>query len=433
VETRSKPKMIVLDPQVRTHDWNMLNNRKRLGFPSPRSLLPPPGTEWYFHPYFSTRTRRDRLTVGVQPTVWYNDGGGVTLGIRTRDDYLGRFEQNQALVTHSTGWGADGGVHDTDFFLRARNPVFLRAPNLTQTFDGFNLEGRYGGSASFEWSRRAHLTFGPAWTHSVALQWVATDDFRYLDRGLYDPVGTVEVRLGSGVSITRGKWQLAARSSAGGGLAYNRQGLAASGRPNLDPFYFRGSVEATARRGLARSLGLGVRLFVGAATGSHAAAKQRQIYFQGADPLEELYNPFLRSRGALLVGDDFHYHAPGGAGVRGVDARISTAALAALNLELERTVLARPTAHLFNRIALAAFGDLSHTIGGGAQPLTGDRVRFLGDAGFGFRAEHRIGDTSFMTRFDLPLYVSRSELAQDRAPADDKLAFRWTFSFEPEF
>jgi hypothetical protein len=103
----------------------------------------------------------------------------------------------------------------------------------------------------------------------------------------------------------------------------------------------------------------------------------------------------------------------------------------ALNLELERTVLARPMAKLFQRIALAAFTDLARGIGGAAQPLTGDRLRFLADAGIGLRAEHRIGDTDFMTRLDVPLYLSRPELAQDRAPGDDELEFRWTFSFEP--
>jgi hypothetical protein len=204
VVTQSKPKQVILDPRVRSHDWNFLNNRKRLGWLSPRSLLPPPGTDWYIHPYFSTRSRRDRLTVGLQPTVWYNDAGGVTLGIRSRDDYLGRFEQNQALVSLSTGWGVDDDVRDVDIFLRARNPVFLRAANVSQTFDAFNIEGRYGAAASIDWSRRAHLSFGPTWSSSVSMQWVATDDFRYLDPGQYDPVSTVEVRLGSGVKNQSG-------------------------------------------------------------------------------------------------------------------------------------------------------------------------------------------------------------------------------------
>jgi hypothetical protein len=433
VETRSKPKRVILDPLVRTHDWNMLNNQKRVGGFLSRLFGSDRPIENYFHPYFSTRSRRDRLTAGFHPTVWYNDAGGVTVGLRLLDDYLGRFEQNQVLLSQSTGWGVEDGEEDTDFFLRLRNPVLLRRPNQYQTFDAFNIEGRYGAAATVEWSRRAHLSFGPRWTHRARLMWVATDDFRYLDRGFYDDVGIVELQLGGGVATQAGTWQVGIRSSVGGGLAYNRQGFAAAGRPDLDPFYFRGYLEGTARHRLARSLGLGARLYLGAGVGSHDAAKQRQIYFQGSDPLAQLNNPFLRSRGALLVGDDFNYHSPGGAGVRGADARLSTAAIISVNLELEQTVLARPSAHLLNRVALAVFTDVSHGIGGTSQLLTGDRIRFLGDAGVGLRAEHRIGDTEFSTRLDLPLYVSRPELAQDRRPGDGDLEFRWTFSFEPAF
>jgi hypothetical protein len=84
-------------------------------------------------------------------------------------------------------------------------------------------------------------------------------------------------------------------------------------------------------------------------------------------------------------------------------------------------------------VSLALFTDLAHGIGSMSQtPATG-RLRFLGDAGVGIRATHRIGDTEFVTRFDLPLFMSRPELAQDQRPGDDDLEFRWTFSFEPAF
>jgi hypothetical protein len=433
LRTRSKPKQVVLDPRTRTHDWNMLNNRKRVGGLLTRIFSSKPGVESYFHPYFSTRSRRDRLTAGLHPIVWYNEAGGVTVGVRNLTDYMGRYEQNQSLVTVSTGWGVDEGIEDTDFFIRRRNPVELRGPNQFQVLDVYNIEGRYGARVSFERARRAHLTFGPLWTHRASLQWVAVDDFRYLDPGYYDDVDIVEVQLGSGVATEAGKWQLRLRSSLGGGLAYNREGLAASGRPELDPFFFRGFLEGSVRRQLGRLLGMGVRAYIGAGLGSNDAAKQRQIYFQGSDPFEQLYNPFLRSRRALLVGDDFRYHSPGGAGVRGVDPRVSTAAIVALNLELEQTILTQPDAHLFQRVALAAFTDASHGIGGTAQLLTGGRIKLLADAGVGLRAEHRIGDTRFSTRFDFPLYVSRPELAQDRGAGDEKLEFRWTFSFQPAF
>ncbi len=431
IETRTRPREVLVDPRVRAHDWNMLNNRRQLRFSWARLIAPFPGTDIYFHRYFSTRSRRDRLTMGVQPTVWYNDAGGVTLGIRSRTDYFGRFEQNVSLVSQPTGVGTDNDVGGPDFFLRVRNPTFLRAPNLSQTLDVFNVEGRYGARIEVERTSREHLAFGPTRTSGIVLQWVHPDDFDYLDPGYYENVGTVELALTRGITTRSGAWQLAARSSVGGGLAYNRNGLAASGRADLDPFYFHGTVEGSAKRALGRYFRFGARLYAGVGAGNDEAPKQRQIYLQGADPLEQLANPFLRSRGALLVGDDFRYQMPGGAGLRGIDPRVSTASVVALNLELERTMVTRRKARLFNRIAVAAFTDLAQAIGGSAQPLIGDRIRFLADGGIGLHAEHRIGDTRFVTRFDLPLFVSRPRLAQDRMPDDDRLAFRWVFSFQP--
>ena len=432
VLTLGRPRAVEIDPAVRSHDWNMLNNRKVLGFSLPRTLAPPPGTDFYFHPYFRTRVRRERMTVGLHPTLWYNAAAGLTLGVRSRDDYLGRFEQHVTLVSYGTGLGVDREVRDLDFFLRARNPVFLRAPNTGQTFDVYNVEGRFGATARVDWSRRARLGGGPVWSAGLGLQWVHPDDFRYLDPGLYDDVATVEAQVNGGVETASGAWRLALRATAAGGLAYNRAGLAAVGR-TVDPFYARGTLEAVARRPLGRSLGLGVRVFAGAAGGEHDAARQRRIYVQGADPLARLGNPFLRSRGALLVGDDFRYHQPGGGGVRGVDPRVSTGALVALNVELERTLLRRPDAGLFGRVSLAAFADLAQAIGGGSQPLTGEPLRFLADAGIGLRAEHRIGDTPFVTRVDFPVYLNEPDLAQHREGRDDEVAFRWTFGLQPAF
>jgi len=431
IPTRTKPRSVLLDPLVRSHDWNMLNNRKPIGFSLERLLVPYPATDVYFHRYFSTRVRRDRMTMGLQPVAWYNDAGGLTLGFRSRTDYLGRFEQNAALVTYGTGIGVADDAPEVDAWLRTRNPVMLRAPNLSETLDLFRVEGRYGGAIDLERSRRAHLAFGPVWSQGLSLQWVHPDDFRYLDRGYYDDVGTVELAVASGISTQAGPWQLAARTRFGYGLAYNRDGLDAI-RGDLDQFYERLTLEGTARRSLGGPWSLGARVYLGFTGGDDLPAKQRQIYLQGADPLERLMNPFLRSRGSLLEGEDMNYQLPGGGGVRGIDPRVSTRGLAALNAELERTIITRPTARLFSRVALAAFTDLAQGLERDRDAVLTGRIRFIGDAGIGLRAEHRIGDTRFVTRFDLPLWVNRPELAQDRSPGDDELAFRWVFSFEPE-
>jgi hypothetical protein len=409
----------------------MLNNRRLIGFSLERLLVPIPATDVYFHRYFSTRVRRDHLTMGLQPVAWYNDAGGLTLGARSRTDYLGRFEQNVALLTYGTGAGVDDDAPEVDLWLRQRNPVVFRAPNLTETLDLFRVEGRYGAMLDLERSRRTHLTFGPVWSQGLSIQWVHPDDFRYLDRGYYDDVGTVELAVSGGVATQAGPWQLGGRLKTAYGLAYNRDGLDAA-RGDLDPFYGRITVEGTAGRSLGRQWSLAARLYLGLAGGDHLPAKQRQIYLQGADPLERLTNPFLRSRGSLLEGEDVNYQLPGGGGVRGIDPRVSTGGLVALNAEVERTLITRPKARLFSRVALAGFTDLAQGIENESDAAFTGRIRFIGDAGVGLRAEHRIGDTRFVTRLDLPLWVNRPELAQDRSPGDNEFAFRWVFSFEPE-
>ncbi|MGH7702656.1 MAG: hypothetical protein ACREMO_06155, partial [Gemmatimonadales bacterium] len=161
--------------------------------------------------------------------------------------------------------------------------------------------------------------------------------------------------------------------------------------------------------------------------------KQRQVFLAGADPYQQLYTPFLRSRGAPLVGSDFNYHSPGGAGVRGLDSHLSGSQAYALGAELERQLFRRPSGGVFGLVNLAGFGDLALANGDVGGGLSGGTLRAVGDAGLGVRAEHRIGDTRFVTRFDFPLYVSRPLQAQDRGPGSNRFGFRWTFSFEPAF
>jgi hypothetical protein len=262
----------------------------------------------------------------------------------------------------------------------------------------------------------------------LGLAWVAPDDFRYLDRGYYEDAGTVELSLRGGVTDRRNTWDLAARMSAAGGLAYHRRGLAAAtGRADLDPFYGRFTLEASARQSSAAAWRLGFRFYGGLSTSGDDPVKQRQIYAAGQDPLEQLVNPFLRSEGALLVRPDLYYHAPGGGNLRGFDPRLSAQGLVAINIELERAIVSRPKAKFFRRVALAGFGD--------AGELFGDAglTRFLADLGVGLRADHRIGETSFVTRVDLPLFVNRPALAQDTDPGADRAGFRWSFSFTPVF
>jgi hypothetical protein len=430
VPTRSKPKEIRLDPRLRTRDWNMLNNVYRRGWLWPSRH---PKEKAYLDTWFSERRARDQVSHGFLPTVWYNDAAGLTFGLRGRENYFGRFERNLELVSVGTGVESDHDVKDVDFFMRLQNPVRFRSPGMTQTFEGYNVEGRFGGRIALEKSRQFHLGWGPTRTVSASLSWMQPDDLRYLDPGYYEDAGIVELELGHGVSDRVGPWSLGFRASAAAGLAYNRRGLtAALLRSDVPGQYGRFTVEGTARRALGRRWLLGARVYGGITTGSDAVVKQRQIYLSGADPLEQFGNPFLRSAGALLVRPDVYYTQPGGAGLRGYDPRLSSAGVVALNGELERTLLSRPQGKLFRRVGLALFGDAGHGIRDFVTGRT-DKLEFLADAGVGLRAEHRIGETTFTTRVDFPLLVSRPELAQDTDPGNDEAGFRWQFSFSPAF
>jgi hypothetical protein len=426
--TRTEPREVRLDPDGQAHDWNMLNNRYRFVLLGKRA----PPEHQYLDTWFSERESRDRMERGWMPVAWYNDAGGFTAGFRTRSNYLGRFNLDQLMLSYGTGWGSDLNVRNLDFFLRIKNPPSLRTPRQSQRFEAFRTEGRWGGLLGWSAWSQPHLAFGPRWTQGLTLRLVNVDDVRFLDPGQWENVGIVELTSESSVRTRSGRWQLGGRLSLGGGLAFASDGLS-SVRPGLNPFYFRGELEGTARRTIATSLDLGVRAYAGVGTGNQDAAKQRQIYVSSSDPFQQLNNPFLRSDGALLVRDDVAYQAPGGANVRAVDFRVSSPSLVAANVELERSLRRKQNGRLFNRVSVAAFGDVAQSIDGETQPLSGERLGFIADAGLGARASHRIGQTSFVTRFDFPLFLSHPEYARNDFARDRQFDFRWLFSFEMAF
>jgi hypothetical protein len=420
VETRTKPREVHLDPRFRTRDWNMLNNSWRRGW---LFATREPRRERYIDTWFSERAARDRRTEGYMPVAWYNDAGGITLGLRTRENYFGRFEQHLALLSFGTSWESDFDVEDTDLFLRFQNPVGLRHPGLRQTLEAYNVEGRFGGMLQVEQTVRTTFR-GPVHRYGATVRWMQPDDFRYLDPGHWEDAGTVEAMLHASATDTRNGWTLGAAVAGGAGIAYNRRGLITATGRDIDPFYGRGTLELTAGRVFKQKTRLGLRLYGGLATSGDLPAKQRQIYLAGADPIERFSNPFLRSRGALLIREDVNYHMTGGGNLRGFDSRLSAEGLAAANVELERTFYAKRENKLFNRVGLAIFGDLGRLLG--ERPFD-----WAADAGVGVRADHRIGQTRFTTRFDVPLFVNRPAAAQDADATDEKVGFRWLVSFEP--
>ncbi|MGH7589989.1 MAG: hypothetical protein ACREL2_01005, partial [Gemmatimonadales bacterium] len=404
---------VVVDPRERTHDWNLLNNTAH------------PRTRPHLDTFFSEQSPRDALGLGIAPVAWFNDAGGLTLGARTRENYLDRFDLNTAIVSYGTG-----AVGRLDFAFRWKNPTFLQAPGMSQSLEAFSVEGREGARLAIARTRQDHLGVGPTVTDGITVDWVHARDSRFLDPARWQLGGTVEAGVSHSVSSSSGAWHLTSVMRGAAGIAFTQPGVPAVSGTRYDlTAYARLSIEGTARRALGR-FDLALRGFAGATVARDSMPRQALFYLNGAGPYEELQNPFLRSKGALLVGQDMNYQMPGEGNMRGMSRSVAAHHLASLGAEVSRAVLSRPRGGLFNNVQLAAFGDLGVADGDLAR---GSRHEFkmVTEAGVGVHIRHRIGQTNFVTRFDFPLFVGVPGFAQDDRPGYTRLGFRWLFSFEP--
>ena len=215
-----------------------------------------------------------------------------------RTNYLGMFEENQLLLSYNLGGpGDDASVKEFDYFVRLKNPVWLRSPSQSQRLEVFRTEGRWGGllGLGVEPARSSHVR-----PHAQRRREPAAGGYRQhrlprspavhrcRHRRADDGLGHPEPERRSG------SWAASCRS--GGGLVFNRDGLAAV-QPDLDQFYFRGEIEGTARREIAKKLTFAGRLYGGVAVGAHTAAKQRQIYLGSSDPFAAALQPVPPFRG----------------------------------------------------------------------------------------------------------------------------------------
>jgi hypothetical protein len=401
---------------VIAHDWNMLNNQVYLN-PWRRVFNGNIPTEYFVDDYFNGRIARDKMTLGFAPAIWYNDIGGITLGIRSRADYLGRFEQSTGMESCSTGAGAAREVREKqcDFTLSLTNPVWLRAPNITEHITAFRVEGRVGAGLSVERQRAPHLGFGPTYTTGISLNWTATQDVAYLPAELWNNGGTGEGAIWAGVSDKRGSWTLGGTARLAGGVMYGNPGTGVTTASNYDAqAYVRPELTLTAQRPVGKRLALGVRGYAAGVFSDNPVLSQRRIFVAGADPYATIFDPLIRSVGSPLRRDDCwcRWHTPGDGNLRVYDEALSTDRLATVNAELTARVFT--TKHpLLGKASIAFFGDAGYlgrnrSIGGIGDSTTIEVVakQWLADAGVGVRLSQRLGALSWVTRIDMPFFVS---------------------------
>lgn len=424
--TDHEPGRLILDPNLRSHDWNALNNRERRPFVGRSTRLVGRDDPTQIS------ARRDRIITGILPLLWYNDYAGRTAALRARENYLGRFDQNIAVF--SIGLGPDV-THRFGGYVKFGNPVNRPMPRVEASASFWNIEGR--GGIAFEWDRslRRHLGFGADKHAGFDAIWMSVNDVGYVDRDLWDVAGTIEAGPWFSTTTRHGATVWQARVGARGGLVYRNPGPGATSANRYDVEGFgRVTAEASFRAPFIIRSSFGVRAFAGTYLAPNAPPLQRRIMVSGADPYETFTSPLLRSRGALFVRKGFHYHAPGNANLRGFSPELGGRWAVAVNLEGMKTLFRRGGG-LFADASLQGFADFGLVDARAVPPTVASRrYTALYDGGVGLVTRHRINDLAWTLRFELPLVVSRWEYAADwNGKPEGRLAFRWQVSLEPTF
>lgn len=422
-----RPGRLMLDPRRRTHDWNYLNNREH-------RLLDLTGRAVTLDTYVSDAHRRDRFVHQVAPSVWYNDAGGLTVGLRMRSNYLGRFARSTLWVTR----GVSGDEPTTtpaplDVYVSVENPIQLHRPRTRVAIASWSVEGRTGASVRWEAERRR------SWADArrVVVGWtgtaMATRNREFLDPALWDDGGTVELARTYAWDWPQGATRWAIHAAMGAGVAYAERavGLRLDRRYEAEPFG-RATVSAAVRREVATGWRVGARGFAGGYLAAHTPLRQRAIALHGADPYQTFVNPLIRSHGAVFVRPEFFYHAPGNGNLRGYQPGRAGRWLLAANAEIERD-LYRGRRGVVRSVGLVAFADVGLADSLAVPAPTGAAAVSLSDAGLGVRVELAIGDRRFPLRLEAPLYVSRPLFAHNRRQGTDPFEFRWLLSVEPIF
>jgi hypothetical protein len=426
--TQDEPGRLVLDPRVVSHDWNYTNNRESRFF----DLR---DTHWRLDTFVNTVAARDHAVVSLAPTVWYNDAAELTVGVRLRSNYLGRYNKTTIWVSRGTTGDAKATVGETvDFYARLENPVWLRRARTTQSFEAWSLEGRTGGRLRWQTETRPSWSSADRTLASWTAQVMVTRNRRFLDRALWEDGGTGEL-------VRAYQWRRQSRSirrdtrlSVGGGLAYasRADGARLERRYDTEPFG-----RATAALAVSKTLGaasaqLNFRVFAGAYLAASRPFKQRAIPVAGADPYETFDNPLIRSLGAPFVRQEFFYHSPGNGNLRGYDPSVGGRWIGAVNMEFERSVWRRRSG-VIRTASLVAFADGAVVDTLAARSTSGKAASLLTDAGVGVRLGLRVGDVAFPLRVEFPLFVSRPGLAHNRRQGTDKIEFRWLIGLAPSF
>ena len=396
---RAKPRKVIINPDRRLPDINMLNNSTGVPdvqwqFMVPKFIYEENYIEHYIESY----------TIAHRPLLWYNSIDGVKFGYRLDGSYLG-VTKNIELE----GWaGLNNGT--LNYIAGYNNPLFGVSPDLNFYIRSLEIEGRGGQESGLYFVKDDYDV-----DLTVRRYYVFDPEYIYGNNWSDGNINTIEAGFNK---INRFRFTM---------LTYGAS-VEASLRGSDYDF---SRVFAKCDFELLDVFGNNTRLRLKIGMSDGDVPFERKFLLSSADPMEIWNSPLYRSKGTLP--DEWknkgRLFMPGGGGLYGYF-KSGLTGEKMLTAKLERD-LPRIKMPLSIPILSAQLRRVSWQMYAGSG-LVWDMVEefkpenFLSEAGFAFSYDipyiNRLIDESRVRLF-LPIWLS------DPSENADKFAWRWIMAF----
>lgn len=410
IRTSAAPLEVRLDPERSTDDWDRRNDVAPSGVLGTLSLGRR-DTRVVFDWPFLEQLDRERQLIQLAPYLSYADGAVV--GLHADENYQGwidRLHVDLGLdLEEASTFDPETLADRLHLWVRLENPSWGRGVLNGLRIEAGALEDIFHGSIEQRWDiSRFLFTSTPTQSLGIDASYTTPRDWSR-SFGMSE---SWEGRLGYDYR-TSGASRSVISATLAAGAARRRSGVAEwSGYPRVELSADRLQMARDGR------LALFGRVFLGLAEN---APFERRISASSADPLSRLDSHWARPGEMLLRDGDEAFLVMGGGGLRGY-APITLERLMSTNLEaaFRLTTFAPRQSRL--GIWASVFAD-------GGYAWIGDDGEALADAGVALSLRGLLFDRDVRLRADFPIYVRHPGLARGVERPDDRVAFRWGFSF----
>jgi len=413
LELKSEPLRAELNPDGRILDINRLNNRSG----SPKIIARLDNTMFNIPPV-------DAYLLKWRPSFWYTDQGGWNVGYKISGSYL-------EDLYGANLWQAYNTRDNTlDYALNLSHNTYSLTPLSRAQLGLYRMEGRKGASVSLQKELRRRYGISPYHTFRLTFSYSRSDNSEYLLHRETWEEGALERALFGYYYYNRGRfWNVNASAVFEGSTTFLGRG---------DFQYSKRTFQVKGRLNMPGGWDLALRFYNGIGYGD--IPEQTKYYFSGSSPIDQMEEPFFRSKGPLPSTLRDHAMSEGGGNMRGyygilargekIDAINAEARFSKLipfvNLNLPLL------SYLMHRVYSSVFFDAGRIAQSGEALLN---RRFEVDFGFGFRLASLstiFGSFSqsdilnslglYTLRVDFPVYVSMPKADEN------KLKLRWVLS-----